>query len=507
MRIVKWLAGAGALLAAALVALLILLWPPAPLVVSQSDFSLAGLTIINPGVSRKSNQRIRIHAGRIESIADDSPGRPDSPDVHRYAGGYLLPGLIDMHVHHPAAIQAFDVHLFELMYLAYGVTAVRDAGSFDGSILGLRARIARGDLAGPRIFACGPVIDGDPPTWPGQPGFVVVHNRGEAEHAADQAAATGVDCIKAYQNLTPDALDGLRDAATRHRLPLIGHVPFAVPLERAHLDDVQHLTGVPMAAWKRSSSSTEGLRELLSEWEGIDDAWIDAVVRISAAQHLAHTPTIVVIDQITHLGDYAALLAEPDAQMLPRYYRELLWKPGGGFNAQAFLSPPPHDPERIRATVRALTRKLHESGVTLHVGTDTLNPFVVPGVSMRRELGNFVESGFTPEEALAAATIGNGAALPEPGLGTIAQGAPADLIVLRDDPTRDLAALSMIEAVIANGRFYSRATLEAALARYRANLGGLSDWIGLAIARLLMRPPTDSHASGKDPPASMPAHL
>jgi len=489
MRIVRWLVGAGALLAGAVVAILILLWPPAPLVVPQQDLAIVGVTIVNPGASRKSNQRIRIHAGRITSITTDLPGLPDSPDVHRYAGAYVLPGLIDMHVHHSAAVQAFDVHLFELLYLAYGVTAVRDAGSFDGSIFDLRSRVERGELTGPRIFACGPVIDGDPPTWTGVPGFLVVRNKGEAERAADQAAAGGANCIKAYQNLTPDALDGLRDAATRHHLPLIGHVPFAVPLERAHLDDIQHLTGMPLLAWKRSSSPTEGLRELLHEWEDIDDGWIDAVVRISVEQHLTHTPTIVVIDQITRLSDYPALLAEPDANMLPRYYRELLWKPGGTFNAQAFVSPPPRDPERIRLKVRALVRKLHEAGVALHVGSDTLNPFVVPGVSLHKELGNFVESGFTPEEALAAATSGNGAALPEPGLGTIMEGAPADLIVLRDDPTRDLAALSTIEAVIANGRFYSKATLEAALAPYRAKLGGLADSVGLLIARVLMNAP------------------
>lgn len=495
MRLVKWLAGAGVLLAGAVAALVILLWPPAPLVVPQRDFALAGVTIVNPGRGRKPNQRIQIHAGRIKSITDDSPALPGRAGVYRYPGAYVLPGLIDMHVHHPAAVQAFDVQLFELLYLRYGVTAVRDAGSFDGSILRLRGRVARGELAGPRIFACGPVIDGDPPTWPGWPGFVVAHNRDEAERAADQAAAAGVDCIKAYQNLTPDELDGLRDAATRHHLPLIGHVPFAVPLEFAHLDDVQHLTGVPRVAWQRSSSSSEGLRELLREWESVDDTWQDAVVLISAEQHLAHTPTIVVIDQITRLGDYPALSEEPDAHLLPRYYRELIWKPGGSFNTQAFTSPPLQDPERIRVKVRALVRKLHAAGVTLHVGTDTLNPFVVPGVSLHKELGNFVESGFTPEEALAAATSGNGAALPERGLGTIAEGAPADLIVLRDDPTRDLAALSTIEAVIANGRFYSSSTLEAALAPYRAKLGGLTDSVGMAIARLLFNPPKGSEGT------------
>jgi hypothetical protein len=109
MRIVQWLVGAGALLAGAVVAVLIVLWPPAPLVVPQQDFALVGVTIVNPGRGRKPNQRIQIHAGRIKSITDDSPVLPDSPDVHRYTGAYVLPGLIDMHVHHPAAVQALPV--------------------------------------------------------------------------------------------------------------------------------------------------------------------------------------------------------------------------------------------------------------------------------------------------------------------------------------------------------------------------------------------------------------
>ena len=67
--------------------------------------------------------------------------------------------------------------------------------------------------------------------------------------------------------------------------------------------------------------------------------------------------------------------------------------------------------------------------------------------------------------------------------------------MLRDDPTRDLAALSTIEAVIANGRFYSKTTLEAARAPYRAKLVGLTDWVEFVIVRLLMSPPTRSQGT------------
>ena len=126
------------------------------------------------------------------------------------AGLTLTPGLIDMHVHHPPARAIADTQLFALLHLAHGTTAVRDTGNFDGSILGIRDAVRNGELAGPRIFACGPIIDGDPPVWPGS---IVATDAASGERAAEQIAAQGFDCIKVYQNLNAEALAGARRAA------------------------------------------------------------------------------------------------------------------------------------------------------------------------------------------------------------------------------------------------------------------------------------------------------
>ena len=75
--------------------------------------------------------------------------------------------------------------------------------------------------------------------------------------------------------------------------------------------------------------------------------------------------------------------------------------------------------------------------------------------------------GFTPEEAWTAATWQNGASLPEPNLGILQSSAPADLLVFREDPTRDLAALSSLVAVVADGRLYPKEVLDAAVMRNR----------------------------------------
>ncbi len=451
---------AGLLGVALIIVLLLTLRPPPPLEIPRPGVMLADVTVINPGSGRRAHQTIRVSGSTIESISDYSASADTSADARRYAGAYVLPGLIDMHVHHPLGQLPTDTKFFDLLHLSYGVTAVRDCASIDGSILQVRAQVAAGEFAGPRIFACGPQIDGDPPFWPG--GKIARH-ASDGERVVDEVAAAGVDCVKAYSNLSADALRGLRAAATRHHLPLIGHVPISVPFEQAHLDDVQHLTGVPGQTERPKDSGLIGA--ILDGWDTIDDARIDFVVRTSVQQQIAHTPTIVVIQQLLRLENYPALLQDPAARVLPRYYRELIWKPGG----MASWSVPPLGGARsakILENFCKVVRRLHAAGVTLHVGTDTFNPFVVPGVSMHAELWNFAACGFTPEEAWEAATRRNGASLPAPGLGVLSAGAPADALVFGQDPTTDLTALSTLQAVVANGRYYPKPLLERAVARY-----------------------------------------
>lgn len=490
-RIALWLA-IGLAVPLSLVAVVVLaLWPPEPLVAERRDLTLSGVTVVNPGAGRRQGQRISIREAGIESVMDDAGDAP--ADAHRFADAFVLPGLIDLHVHQPPAQAVADTHLFALLYLSHGVTSVRDAGNFDGSVLETREQIERGDFAGPRVYACGPIIDGDPPVWPGS---VVARDAQEGERAVDEIAATGVHCIKSYQNLSARALAGVRSAATRHGLPLVGHVPSEVALERAQLDDIQHLTGI--ASRKRAPAQAGPaalIREILLGWAELDDATMDRAVRISVEQGLVHTPTIVVLDRLSRLDEYELLLEESDSRLVPRYYREAFWRPEG---LDALQGRWPGG-ELVRGKVRALVRRLHDAGVVLHVGTDVLNPFVIPGAAMHRELENLTESGFTIEEAWAAATRGNGAALPLAGLGVIEAGAPADLLVFRADPTRDLAALSTLEAVVAGGRFYSKQTLDDAVARQRRKFEGwLYDRLSMLVFRALSRAMLDPRPAPAD---------
>jgi imidazolonepropionase-like amidohydrolase len=139
----------------------------------------------------------------------------------------------------------------------------------------------------------------------------------------------------------------------------------------------------------------------------------------------------------------------------------------------------------MRAIMAETTRRLHAAGVAIYAGTDTLMPYVAPGSSLIQELPELAAAGLTPDQALAAATTLPGAALPQRGLGTVRVGAPADLLILRDDPTRDVGALESREAVIADGRVYRESDLQEMLARFdRHFLGTFYSVVMGTVARI-----------------------
>jgi cytosine/adenosine deaminase-related metal-dependent hydrolase len=446
------------------VAVGIALRQPTPLTVPMQGVALTGVTVVNPGLDRRADQVIAVEGPTIKTIADiGSPGAP--PADARYRGAYVLPGLIDMHVHGlpplgpPAALGG--AYMF-LMYLRYGVTTIRDTGN-PGWMFDMRRRLLNGQIAGPRAFTGGPILDGDPPFRARI--SKVVRTPADADRVVEELAGQGADFIKVYERLTPEALHAIEAAARRHGLPVVGHVPELVRFEDAHIDDVQHLTGATDHPLRLYTSLPDLLLGTAKGWHDMDDARIAFVVRTSREQHVAHTPTLVVLDRMWR-KDFDAQRSEPIARLMPAWFPDVFWQRSAGG-----LTPEQRSELRGYGTAltkqKLLVRRLHEGGVPLHLGTDVLNPYVVPGESLHEEMRAFLDCGFTPEEVWAAATRGNGAALPLADLGMLKPGAPADLLVFRDDPTTDLSKLDSLEAIVANGRLYTREDLDGAIARFR----------------------------------------
>lgn len=405
---------------AALVAAGATLWPPAPEVVSHGRIVLDNVVLVAPAGPRLAGQQIVIESGRIAAIG---------PATSRQRERFVLPGLVDMHVHLPPRLVPGLVDLFDLLFLAHGVTAIREVGSLDGSSFEIAREIEQGRRLGPRVLPCGPVVDGDPP---GLPGSWVARDAAEGARVVRDLAARGARCVKVYDGVSPEALSAIRETAHGLGLPVVGHLPSALPIDEPALDDVQHL------CYTRCGS--------------ISPAELEAFIARSAARGVAQTPTLVVFEGLLVASGRSP--ARPGMEpLMPRFWREALWRP-----------VVPLRNEQILLSMQALVRRLHTAGVAIHAGTDPIQPYVVPGASLWRELALLHEAGLSTEEALASATTVAGASLGVAGLGRIEVGAPADLIVLREDPTCDLAALATLEAVIADGRLYPIETLRAALA-------------------------------------------
>jgi cytosine/adenosine deaminase-related metal-dependent hydrolase len=450
-----------------------LLQPPVLAVPSQKRLVFFNVTVINPGRDRRVGRTLTIQDGQIVAITPNPYTISESEAGTRFAGFYVLPGLIDMHVHQPP----FEAELYGLLFLAHGVTSVRNTGDFSGTILKKRQQIRNGAYPGPRIFACGPIIDGDPPFWPDSR---VVRTVAEVQAAVDEVAAAGADCVKVYGRLSGELLAAIREAAARHKLPVVGHVPLAVPFEEAHIRDVQHLTGVPLYTNHADTSRMAQFAAWAAAWQNLDEARINFIVRTSVEQGLSHTPTLVVWARMGRLRDYPTLRDDPTTQLLPRWYREVFWRP-----REATL-PADDDIGAALPKMKAVVRRLYKAGVRIHTGSDTPNPFVVPGASLHEELHYLADAGLTPAEAWVAATRWPGETLGMAKLGIVQEGAPADFLLFREDPTRDLAALSTLEAVVAQGRLYPKAVLDAALARHRAYFNGwLYDRLSMLYARWL----------------------
>jgi hypothetical protein len=443
---------------------------PAPLPAPERGVELARVTLIEPGAARRSRMSLHADGGRIASI------RPAEADAAGpFLDRFVLPGLTDMHSHLPFTRFPGDAEVTALLLLRHGVTATRVCGGTSPEAMHeLRARIEAGETAGPRFFSCGPIVDGADPVLPDSRS---VSDPGQATALVEELAGRGVDCIKAYDRLDSATTDALREAAHARGLPIIGHTPQRVAFEEARLDDVQHLRGVhPPFEDERLSYP-----HFLAAWGRMDEERLAHGVEASLRHDIAHTPTLVAIEGSLVSADWESWRRSPAMRLWLPHLRDGLWSGEVGFNPVRFMSERDFDTVRTAfEQMKRTVRRFHAAGVRLHTGTDANAPNLVPGASLQRELELLVEAGLGPEEVLEISTRISPAFLGLEAPGELREGGRADLLIFREDPSRDLAALETLEAVVCDGRLYTRADLDARLERYGAH------YENIAFSRVLM---------------------
>jgi imidazolonepropionase-like amidohydrolase len=372
-------------------------------------------------------------------------------------GKFLIPGLWDMHVHSvvPTGRQLLS------LYVANGVTGVRDMGGDFATIKRWRDEIAAGILVGPRVVAAGPYLEGhDSPI-----AHIEVHTPDDARRAVDSLSALGVDFVKVHSALSRDAFfAAAREARAKH-LALAGHLSRNVTVEEAADSgqrSLEHLLGFVNVCTSAESTSFAGVDPLRRVvFNGCTSRDQGAVYAHLAQVGTWVTPTLATAWEFAVLPKH-----DVPGDTLSRFISDSLRV----YLTQIFDAPPalPADGDvlgrRLFAKRRSLVLALHNAGVRLLAGTDAPMRNVPPGFGLHEELAEFVRSGLMPGAALRAATY-------EPAryfgaldsLGAIAPGKLADLVLLDADPLADIANAHRIVAVFTRGKVYDRAALDRML--------------------------------------------
>ncbi len=369
------------------------------------------------------------------------------------SGKYLMPGLADMHTHTWGEADL-------LLFIANGVTTIRNMWGSHRQ-LAWRQRIANGEMLGPTIFTAGPLVDGSPPVWNSSK---VVVTAEEAEKEISSEKDLGYDFVKVYTRLSLDAYQAILASAKKFGMPVAGHIPNAVGLERAleaGQNSIEHLTGY-IEAIQADDSPVKNRFDPQSRWKIIDYADEGKIPRIVAATKAANAwncVTLVVTQKFVAAEDAGRLVEDPRMRFVPPDYLAS-WDPSKDFRLKDMTAL---DFKRIRRAdeMRArFTRELHKAGARILLGTDTPNPFVIPGFSIHEELQNLVKAGLSPYDAIKAGTKDAAEFLHgSDDFGTVEVGKRADLILLEANPLENVGNISHPRGVVVRGRWYSKEEL------------------------------------------------
>ena len=388
------------------------------------------------------DQTINIEGSTIRSVMPDGP-RLTGAQIVDATGLFVVPGLWDMHGH-----LGYTGTSSLQLYVANGVTGVRDMASALDTVLELRESTRSGRALGPRILMAGPHLMNTSELSRPEAHALHVDTAASGRAAVQMLKRRGVDFVKVHSRVPREAYFAIADEARRQDLPLVGHLPDEIALDEA-IDAGQigfeHIHDIKL--WETCSEGTTYRAESCRAYfEGL------------ARRGIWQTPTLLTYREVVTM---TSPLSTVDTEQLAYATRSLkdFW---AWLNQKARPDPQIVGLMRSQADVAAVVAKdLAASGVGILAGCDLM----VPGFCVHDELALLVRGGMSTLGALQTATINPARFLGlTRALGTVAADKEADLVLLEGNPLDDIGQLERIRAVVVRGQLLDRPTLDGLLA-------------------------------------------
>jgi len=437
-----------------------------------AEVAFEDVTIVDAMKGARANQRVVTRGDRIVWVGAMGEGGPAANRVIDGRGRFLIPGLWDAHVHF-----LYDPELTDSMaslFLAHGITSVRDTGGDLDRLVEIRNSWRREETPSPRLFVSGPLLDGALVVYDGatqaQPKLgTSVPDTEAAREKVRWLHSRGADFIKIYELVSPAVFDALVDEAIALEMPIASHVPLSLTADVAgpRTGSMEHLRHIELACasdWRallaarrvRMQDFHEGRgyelrRELHSAQRLPAIAAYDADRCREVLASLVETMQVPTLrlnafnrSRPDRVPEWQAALGELPAPVQTRWRRAVEELEGDEARSDMAFAD----------WSLFLVGEMIEQGVPIAAGTDTPIRLAIPGESLHRELELLVQGGLSHRQALFAATLAPARFFSlEEEMGQIAPGMRADLVLLDANPLVDIRNARQIEGVMSRGRW------------------------------------------------------
>jgi imidazolonepropionase-like amidohydrolase len=402
-------------------------------------------------------QTVVIREGRISEIGPAAKVKVPADALRVEARGkYLMPGLAEMHGHMPHPNLGDKVaNSFLLLFVANGVTTVRTMYGFANNSIPTRDKINRGETLGPKLYVAAPAMTGQS-----------VHSPEEGEKLVRQYKQDGYDLLKIHEGLSLATYDKIVATANQVGLPYGGHIPNDVGLLHAlksKQSSVEHLDGY-LEALEADNSPIRNADPMTRAEKliyNLDDKKIATLVAATREAEAWNVPTMALMQTAYSMESAESLGSRPELKYMPQgmvnqwmQQRTNQLKQGGDAEAGA---------RAIEMRNRVL-KALSDGGAKIMLGSDAPQLFSVPGFSLHREMQVMVKAGMTPYQVLESGTRNPAIYLKaEKEFGTVTVGKRADLILVDDNPLKDVTNVAKRAGVMVRGRWLPESELRKML--------------------------------------------